>query len=349
MTTEQDPGAALRATSAATAGCSRAAPILDTRTGVAAAAEQWSNAARPTSTSTSSRVELLDVAQQRPGPPAENAAGTPGVGADAGPPVRRGARRAAPGRPRAARRPGTTTSGRDHLVLATCRAALGDDDGPGRGSARSPRWCRPPSGPAYLAHCLLRVGDARGDHGLSEASLGQLQRLGDKGRRVLPAHRRRRRSRVVRGPDPPVGPGATPLWGSARGQPGQRTRSQESAGVPAGRHRPAAQRLGVVRLRPGAGARHRRAAPAAGRRLQRRPAAARRRTGPTRTSPASRRRSRRTCPRARAADGASAAALLLGLGAIAFLVSGVAGYPTLALVWAICSSGPPRSSAASRA
>ncbi|RYZ26224.1 MAG: hypothetical protein EOP01_09320, partial [Propionibacteriaceae bacterium] len=181
MTTEHDPRQ-LYAPPPDDGSLFAGGSILDTRTGVAAAAEQWAAGAANLDLDDLA-AELFEVAQQRPGPPAEGVAGRRASSLM----LARRFREALAALPSdlVLPPPGDDDLRRDHLVLATCRAALGDDE--------AMTWLRQvaPSVSAtdwagYLAHCLLRVGDARGDLGLSEASLGQLQRLGDNGRRVLP-------------------------------------------------------------------------------------------------------------------------------------------------------------------
>ncbi|MBB3325814.1 hypothetical protein [Microlunatus antarcticus] len=224
MTTEQDPRQ-LFAPPPADGGLFVGGSILDSRTGVAAAAEQWAGGAGNLDLDDLS-VELLQVAQQRPGAPDENAAGRR---ASALMLARRfGEALAALPPDLVLPPPGDDDLRRDHLVAATCRAALGDD-----GAMAWLRQVAPlvsaTDWAGYLAHCLLRVGDARGDLGLSEAALGQLQRLGDKGRRVLPrivADVVGRRPRAK-----PEGPaGRTKIWGAPRDNPTS-TAVRESAGV----------------------------------------------------------------------------------------------------------------------
>lgn len=223
MTTDQDPRQ-LFGPPPTDGGLFAGGSILDTRTGVAAAAEQWAGGAANLDLDELS-FEVFEVAQQRPGPPAEGAAGRR---ASALMLARRFAEALS------ALPPGTTLPPpdgdlrRDDLVAATCRAALGDDDALAWLRQVAPMvsttdWA------GYLAHCLLRVGDARGDVGLSEASLGQLQRLGDKGRRVVPrvaadvvARRPRQR--------PTGSAGRTKLWGAPGNNPAAHA-VKESASV----------------------------------------------------------------------------------------------------------------------
>jgi len=156
--------------------------VLQTRTGVAAAADAWSVAAGNLDLDDLA-VDLLEASMQRPGPLPERAAGRhasllmmAGRYADALAVL-----------PADVTLPPPTGDDleRDHLVQATCRAALGDD-----GALVWLRQVAPmvsaTDWATYMAHCLLRVGDARGDAGLTSASLAQLQRLGDRGRRVVP-------------------------------------------------------------------------------------------------------------------------------------------------------------------
>ena len=223
MTTEQDPRqlfAPPPTDDALFAGGS----ILDTRTGVAAAAEQWAGGAGNLDLDELS-VDLLEVAQRRPGPVDEGAAGRR---ASALMLARRYADALAVLPPGVTLPPPGDDLGRDHLVAATCRAALGDDEALAWLRQVAPMvsatdWA------GYLAHCLLRVGDARGDVGLSEASLGQLQRLGDKGRRIVP---RVAADVIARRPrDRPTGPaGRTKLWGAPGDHPAANA-VKESAAV----------------------------------------------------------------------------------------------------------------------
>ena len=326
MTTEQDPTQLFGPPPTPT-GLFAGGSILATRSGVAAAAEQWS-AGTSNLDLDELAVELQEVAQQRPGPPAENAAGRRASmlmlarrfpeALEALPP---GLVLPTPG----------DDMGRDHLVAATCRAALGDDD--------ALAWLRQVAPllsatdwAAYVAHCLLRVGDARGDVALSEASLGQLQRLGDRGRRILPRIAADVISRRPR--DKPAGPaGRGKLWGGAQDTPVANA-VKESAAV---------LRVGTDLLHGGSESfvsdpqpvldtaellRQRGDAPGAALLLH----------AVDRTNPHVARieaalaayvppgaRGRRRLRRG----------LLLGLGAIAFLVSGVAGYPALAIVWGL--------------
>lgn len=327
MTTDQDP-ARLFGPPPSDGGLFAGGSVLDTRTGVAAAAEQWSNGASNLDLDELS-LDLLEVAQQRPGPPGENDTG----------------RRASA--LMLARRFGEALAllpadltlptpgedmGRDHLVVATCRAALGDDVALDWLRRVAPllsatEWA------IYLAHCLLRVGDARGDHGLSEASLGQLQRLGDKGRRVLP---RIAADVVARRPrDKPAGrAGRTPLWGSPAADTPLANAVKESA---------AALRVGTDLLH---GASESFVSDPA---LVLDTAEVLRQRGDVSSAALLLHAVNRTNPHVARVEAALAAyvppgakgrrrlrrGLLLGLGAIAFGVSGVAGYPTLAIVWGL--------------
>ena len=271
------------------------------------------------------------MAQQRPGPPAEGAASTR---ASALMMARRFSEALAALPPDVVLPPpGDDDLRRDHLVLATCRAALGDDD--------AMAWLRQvaPTVSAtdwagYLAHCLLRVGDARGDFGLSEASLGQLQRLGDKGRRVLPrivadVIGRRPRAR-------PAGrAGRAKMWGSARDSPATKA-AAESAGV---------LRVGTDLLHTAS------ESFVSDPQLVLDTAELLRMRGDPTSAALLLHAVDRTNPHVGRLEAALAAyvppgargrrrlrrALLLGLGAVAFLVSGVTGYPMIALVWAIAT------------
>ncbi len=328
MTTSQDPTQLFGPPPPGDGGLFAGGSILATRTGVAAAAEQWAAGAASLDLDELS-VELLEVAQRRPGAPAENAAGR-----------RASALMLARRFPEAlaALPPGVTLPppgdddlNRDHLVLATCRAALGDDDALGWLRQVAPLvsatdWA------GYLAHCLLRVGDARGDLGLSEASLGQLQRLGDKGRRVLPRIVSDLVARRPRG-RPPGKAGRGRLWGAPGDNPGANA-VRESAAV----------------LRAGTDLLH-----GASESFVSDPALVLdtaellRMRGDESSAALLLHAVNRTNPHVARIEAALAAyvprgakgrrrlrrGLLLGLGAIAFLVSGVAGYPLLAMFWAL--------------
>ena len=327
VTTEQDPRQ-LFSPPSGDGGLFVGGSILDTRTGVGAAADQWAAGTGNLDLDELS-AELAEVAQRRPGPPAEGVAGRRASSLML---ARRFSDALAALPPDLVLPPpGDDDLRRDHLVLATCRAALGDDD--------AMAWLRQVAPlvsatdwAGYLAHCLLRVGDARGDLGLSEASLGQLQRLGDKGRRVLPrivADVLARRPR-----DPATGAAdRVKRWAAPRDQPAA-VAVRESAGV---------LRVGTDLLHSASESfvsdpqlvldtaellRMRGDRDSAALLLhvvdRTNPDVARVKAALAAYVPAKavrRRRLRR--------------GLLLGLGAIAFLVSGVAGYPTLALVWGI--------------
>ncbi|MGI3782396.1 MAG: hypothetical protein ACRYG2_16670 [Janthinobacterium lividum] len=328
MTTSQDPTQLFGPPPPGDVALFAGGSILATRTGVAAAAQQWAGGASDLDLDELS-VELLEVAQQRPGPPDEHAAGR-----------RASALMLAHRFPEALAAlpagltlppPGDDDLNRDHLVVATCRAALGDDD--------ALVWLRQVAPmvsatdwAGYLAHCLLRVGDARGDLGLSEASLGQLQRLGDKGRRVLPrivsdVIDRRPRAR-------PAGKeGRARLW-SAPGDNPAANAVRESA----------------VALRAGTDLLH-----GASESFVSDPALVLdtaellRMRGDRASAALLLHAVNRTNPHVARIEAALSAyvprgargrrrlrrALLLGLGAIAFLVSGVAGYPLIAMLWGI--------------
>jgi len=324
MTTEQDPAQLFGPPPPGDGALFAGGSILATRSGVAAAAEQWAAGTSNLDLDELS-LELVEVAQQRPGPPAENAAGR-----------RASALMLARRFPEAlaALPPGVTLPPpddddlqRDHLVAATCRAALGDDE--------ALVWLRQVAPlvsatdwAGYLAHCLLRVGDARGDLGLSEASLGQLQRLGDKGRRVLPRIAADVIARRPRGPA-----GRTKGRGSAKDTPATNV-VRESVGV---------LRVGTDLLHSGsesfvsdpqlvldtAELLRMRGDPASAALLlhvvdRTNPHVARIEAALATYAPPGARRRRRL-----------RRALLLGLGAIAFLVSGVTGYPVVAIVWGL--------------
>lgn len=328
VTTEQDPRH-LFAPPPTDGSLFAGGSILGTRTGVAAAAEQWSVGASNLDLDELA-VELLGAAQQRPGPPVEGAAGR---WASSLMLARRFGEALALLPPDLALPPAGDDLGRDHLVAATCRSALGDD--------AAMAWLRQVAPlvsatdwAGYLAHCLLRVGDARGDLGLSEASLGQLQRLGDKGRRVLPrivadVIGRRPRAKPAR----PAG--RAKIWGSSLDNPAANA-ARESAGV----------------LRVGTDLLH-----TASESFVTDPQLAldtaellRLRGDPT-SAALLLHAVDRTNPHVARVEAALAAyvppgargrrrlrrALLLGLGAIAFLISGVTGYPIIAMFWGIAT------------
>jgi len=327
MTTEQDP-TQLFGPPPGDGGLFAGGSILATRTGVAAAAEQWAGGAAGLDLDELS-LELLQVAQRRPGPPSEHDAGR-----------RASALMLARRFPEALAvlptglelpPPGDDDLNRDHLVAATCRAALGDE-----GALVWLRQVAPlvsaTDWAGYLAHCLLRVGDARGDLGLSEASLGQLQRLGDKGRRVLP---RIVADVVVRRPRvrPTGKAGRGRLWGPAQDHPAAKA-GQESAAV---------LRVGTDLLH---GASESFVSDPA---LVLDTAELLRLRGDSASAALLLHAVNRTNPHVARIEAALAAyvppgakgrrrlrrGLLLGLGAIAFGVSGVGGYPVLALLWGI--------------
>lgn len=328
MTTSQDPSQLFGSPPPGDGGLFAGGSVLATRTGVAAAAQQWAGGASNLDLDELA-VELHEVAAQRPGPPDENA---PGRRASALMLARRFPEALA------ALPPGLTLPPpddddltRDHLVLATCRAALGDDDALAWLRRAAPivsatDWA------GYLAHCLLRVGDARGDLGLSEASLGQLQRLGDKGRRVLP---RIVSDVVVRRPRArPTGKaGRGRLWGPPQDHPASRA-VQESATV----------LRAATDLLHGASESF-----VSDPSLVLDTAELLRMRGDPASAALLLHAVNRTNPHVVRVEAALAAygpkgargrrrlrrGLLLGLGAIAFLVSGVAGYPWIALFWGL--------------
>jgi hypothetical protein len=326
MTTEQDP-AQLFGPPPTPDGLFAGGSILGTRTGVAAAAELWAGGASNLDLDALS-VELLEVAQQRPGPPAENAAGRRASGLMM---ARRFPEALSALPPGLTLPPPADDFGRDHLVLATCRAALGDDEALGWLRQVAPMvsttdWA------GYLAHCLLRVGDARGDVALSEASLGQLQRLGDKGREIVP-----RIAADVLGRRPRARPtgqaGRTKLWGAPADNPAANAVKESAAVLRVATDllhgasesfvsdpQPVLDTAELLRLR-----------------------------GDQAGAALLLQAVNRTNPHVARVEAALAAyvppgakgrrrlrrGLLIGLGAIAFLVSGVAGYPTLAVVWGL--------------
>lgn len=327
MTTGQDP-TQLFGPPPTDGGLFAGGSILATRTGVAVAAEVWAGGASNLDLDELS-VELLEVAQQRPGPPAENAAAR-----------RASALMLARRFPEALATlppgltlppPGDDGLTRDHLVLATCRAALGDDDALSWLRQIAPMvsatdWA------GYLAHGLLRVGDARGDVALSEASLGQLQRLGDKGRQIVPRIVADIVSRRPR--DKPTGPaGRTKLWGAPGDNPVANAVKESSAVLRAG-----------TDLLHGASESF-----VSDPQLVLDTAELLRLRGDTASAALLLHAVNRTNPHVARIEAALAAyvppgargrrrlrrGLLLGLGVIAFLVSGVAGYPTLAIVWGL--------------
>lgn len=327
MTTRQDPRQ-LFGPPPIDSGLFAGGSILDSRTGVAAAAEQWAGGASSLDLDELS-VELLEVAQQRPGPVGDGSAGRR---ASALMLARRFDEGLAALPPETTLPPPVDDLGRDHLVAATCRAALGDDE--------ALAWLRQVAPlvsatdwAGYLAHCLLRVGDARGDVGLSEAALGQLQRLGDKGRRIVP---RIAADVIGRRPrDRPAGPaGRTKLWGPpAAGNPAANAAKESAAVLRAG-----------TDLLHGASESF-----VSDPSLVLETAELLRLRGDTSSAALLLHAVNRTNPHVRRIEAALAAyvppgargrrrlrrGLFLGLGAIAFLVSGVAGYPTLAIVWGL--------------
>lgn len=327
MTTEQDP-TQLFGPPPGDGGLFAGGSILATRTGVAAAAEQWAGGAANIDLDELS-AELLEATRHPPGPSAENAAGRQASALM----LARRFPEALAALPAGLMLPppGGDDLNRDHLVAATCRAALGDDE--------ALTWLRQVAPmvsatdwAGYLAHCLLRVGDARGDVGLSEASLGQLQRLGDKGRRVLP---RILCDVVVRRPRArPTGKaGRGRLWGSPQDNPSSKA-VQESAAV---------LRVGTDLLH---GASESFVSDPA---LVLETAELLRLRGDRTSAALLLHAVNRTNPHVARIEAALAAyvppgtkgrrrlrrGLLLGLGAIAFVVSGVAGYPWVAMLWGI--------------
>ncbi|SEP99921.1 hypothetical protein [Microlunatus flavus] len=216
MTTGQDPAQLFGPppTSATQQQLFTGGSVLQTRTGVAAAADAWSVGAMNLDLDDLA-VDLLEASMRRPGPQPDHAPGRhasalmmAGRYADALAVLPAGL---------VLPDPGSDDLQRDHLVQATCRAALGDD-----GALLWLRQAAPlisaTDWAGYIAHCLLRVGDARGDLELAGASLAQLQRLGDRGRRVVP----RMAADVVasRPRSAPAGrAGRGRLWGSNRDHP----------------------------------------------------------------------------------------------------------------------------------